>query len=471
MKSKNWVLSFALVGSWLALLGLMPGWVSSAVAADVGVWMNPDGSRLKDSEKWIQRWVALSARNHLPEAGFSRVNWRPESGNPKVVFVVGSHSGGDGISLDQWKRAAHHVDHWVIPESFRRLTGPGGSLAALLRGKTVTWIPDEISFQGVFFPRLFSELARKRQGFSGLIVEEAEHWACSVLSLKSRYCNEKISGLAVLRWARPEGARARLRYSAKLPRWWSGAITSWVAPPLSREGENSSPTSTELNSSREMERGLAFPSWEYLTDIFPGDLTDLPGEIGGVPEQIWMDGEGLRYLLGSWVDGLHPGLVSRVTEELLGLRLRQKPDRLEAGLYLHGPIEAVVKSQDDAATGELWGCRIPESLRFSFRIIDGGDLELNAMSRDAQRSLELKIRLPCFPDGVYLRRVKVSLVTGDAEIEAGIIGNYVGVVAKVNLFAQRLQEIDFWGTVESNLKVFPGIQWIFDRWGDGRSTL
>jgi len=471
MKLKTLILGFGLLVCWLMGLGQGPEWIPSARAADVGVWVNPQGSRSKASEKWTQRWVALSARNHLPEAGFSRVLWRPEAGTPEIVFVVGAHVGGQPVSMEAWKRAADRVKHWVIPEGFRGLSGREGSLIEILRGKSVTWVPNDSGFQAVFFPRLFSELARTKQVFSEVVLSDAARWACSVVSSKSPFCREKYSGITALRWSRPEGARARLRYTSSLPRWWSGAITSWVAPPLSGEGAASSASSPGIVPSQELERSLAFPSWEYLTDIFPGDLTDLPGEIGGRPEQIWLDGEGLRYLLGNWVDGVHPGLISRLTDELLGLRLRQKSDRLEAGLYLHGPLEAVVKSQDDAANGELWGCRIPESLRFSFQIIDGGELELKALSQDAQRSLELKVRLPYFPDGIYLRRVRLSLVTGEAEVEAGLVGNYVGVVAKVNVFAQRLQEIDFWATVESNLNVFPGIRWIFDRWGDGRSTL
>jgi hypothetical protein len=418
---------------------------TTAHAVDARIVMKSPKS-LSASQGWLQRWLALSARNFLNKAGYGAVHFHTSLAELGALptesydlFWVGSSSDWREVSPSLAWRAVENSRRAVISERYRE----GWESSRKVKQGQLTFVSEDPEHQALFFPRLFATLGRT--GGSLASSQQAARWASQV---KEKY----LSSLSPLR----EGERSRIRVRESFPKWWSGALSFWLAPPVSlREAKDTSP---------QLERALAFPSWEYLTDVFPSDLRDLPGRIGESPEQVWLEGEGLRYLLGSLVEVGGSGVVERFLKELLGVRLRQVEQRVESWIFLQGSTEALLKSQDDAADGELWAVRLPETARFGIQILEDGKIRLDALSREPGKSVELKIRLPYIPDGVYLRGAEVSLANGDASVEAGIFGNRLAVVAKVNLFAQRLKEIDFWASVQKNLDALPPLRWVFDQW-------
>jgi hypothetical protein len=194
-------------------------------------------------------------------------------------------------------------------------------------------------------------------------------------------------------------------------------------------------------------------AWDQLKDSFPTALPGLPGI--SVPaaegEEVWIDGGSLRYFLAA-VHDYAGDKFGPLLDHAQGVRLTQTGDSLAVSIYLDQALDLAV--QDVAAAGNWtpYSIHVPKAVRFKLRMNEGVLLITGLDSgRDA---LNLKLKMPWLPDTIWVRNVVMNLTSGQIRVEAGVIGNGVGLIAQGDLLAQRFTGIDLWKTIERNAPLF-----------------
>jgi hypothetical protein len=95
-----------------------------------------------------------------------------------------------------------------------------------------------------------------------------------------------------------------------------------------------------------------------------------------------------------------------------------------------------------------YSVHVPKTIRLLLEQAKGV-LRLTGLDQGPD-ALELKLKLPVIPDGVFLRRATLDLSSGRLVAEAGLIHNAVALVATADIQARSLQGIDFWESVVRN---------------------
>lgn len=207
--------------------------------------------------------------------------------------------------------------------------------------------------------------------------------------------------------------------------------------------------------------GLA---WEQLRDTFPHPMNedlipgvDLPKKDG---EQLWIDGEALRYLLGQ-VPGDAGALVGPYLDRIQGLRLTRQGDQLKAAIYFDRAFRIPVIDESKAKRWSPYAVHVPKTVRFSIRMKDGV-LRLLGLDQDGN-AVNLKLKMPFLPDTVWVRHAILNMESGKAEVEAGVIGNHVTVVARAQVTARKFEGIDIWESIQRNVRLLFWPALVFER--------
>jgi hypothetical protein len=194
---------------------------------------------------------------------------------------------------------------------------------------------------------------------------------------------------------------------------------------------------------------LKGPAWSTLSDSFP-----FPGAGSGGPgvdeNDLWVDGDALRYFLGG-LRGWGGADLGQVLDRIQGARLTRLGDRLALAVYFDSAFELTLKSESAASNWELYAVHVPKTVRLRLGMTEGV-VSLEGLDGGAD-SLKLRVKMPYLPNTVYLRRASANLTDGNLRVEAGVIGNTVTLLAKGKLEAQGVDgKIDIWGSIRRNLK-------------------
>ncbi|MGK5083754.1 hypothetical protein WDW37_10665 [Bdellovibrionota bacterium FG-1] len=197
-------------------------------------------------------------------------------------------------------------------------------------------------------------------------------------------------------------------------------------------------------------------AWAQLIDSFPGagGLSDLPlpSDDG---EEVWVDGEGLRYLLESLRD--YAGeKMSTVLDRALGIRLTRMHDSLMVGVYFDRSFSIDLRDRTATPNWQPYRIEVPHAVRFAIRMQDG-ILKVSGLDAEPD-ALILKIKMPLLPESIWVRRLTAHLESGDLQIEAGVMGDRVSVMADGQM-TTGIKGIDIWATIERNLELI-GLPWL-----------
>jgi hypothetical protein len=167
-----------------------------------------------------------------------------------------------------------------------------------------------------------------------------------------------------------------------------------------------------------------------------------------IEDETWIDGEAIRYWLES-AKASGGEKISQVLDRIQGARVIRGSEDLKIGLYFSESFVVKIRDEDEAENWQPYSVEVPKSLRFSLNMNDG---VLRGRGFDeGQEKLDIKVKIPFAPDRVYLRNFSADLSTGDVELEAGVLGNLLAVVAKGHLIAKKFDGVDIW---ESLLRSF-----------------
>jgi hypothetical protein len=190
-------------------------------------------------------------------------------------------------------------------------------------------------------------------------------------------------------------------------------------------------------------------AWETLRDSFPTPLPQMNAALDG-EDEIWFDGETLRYLLEPARAWTGPQL-DQVLDRLTGLRLTRVGNASQVAVYFDRAFTVELQPEDDTPNWDLYAIDVPQTIRFEFTMIEG-TLYVSGLDSGDSR-LGLRAKLPFLPDLVRLRSASANLETGDVRIEAGVIRNTIAVVAEAQLMARTFDGIDIWGSIRRNLPI------------------
>jgi hypothetical protein len=178
-------------------------------------------------------------------------------------------------------------------------------------------------------------------------------------------------------------------------------------------------------------------------DVLSG--VDLPTQEG---EQIWIDREALKFLLGA-LEQYDEGKFAPILDHVQGLRLTRRGEFLDAALYFDEPFDLSLQEKSEAPRWQPYRVEVPKTLRFSLRIVDGV-IVLSGLDRE-RNAIRLQLKMPFLPDRVWVRSVLLNLDNGHATVDAGVMGNHLTVVARAQLLARKFEGVDVWETFKRNL--------------------
>lgn len=215
-----------------------------------------------------------------------------------------------------------------------------------------------------------------------------------------------------------------------------------------------------IPSAQELVNRIHSVAWDQLHDSFPNpsgdgmpDL-DLPSEDG---QQLWIDGEAIRYFLAAVRDYAGDKL-GPLMDRVQGVRLTRTGANLNAAIYFDGAFDIPLQDKNRIPNWQPYSVHVPKTVRFSVQMLDSV-LTVTGLDQ-GNDALNLKLKMPSpLPDSVWVRTASVSLSDGKAHVEAGVLGNMISVIANAELLARKFDGVDVWATIESNLGilVFPAL--------------
>jgi hypothetical protein len=201
-------------------------------------------------------------------------------------------------------------------------------------------------------------------------------------------------------------------------------------------------------------------AWDGLKDSFPTPDTGISSEGEIIPgldlptrdgEQIWVDGEALKYLLGS-IRQVADERFAPLLDHLQGLKLTRQGDALNAGIYFDQPMPVSIRDEKKAPRWQPYSLRLPKTVRFSIRMI-AGRLVISGLDQGLDTAT-LKLKMPFLPDTVWMKSASVDMGSGHVRVEAGVVGDWVTVVANADLIARKFGGVDIWESIKRNLTPF-----------------
>jgi hypothetical protein len=335
---------------------------------------------------------------------------------------------------------------------------------------------DVNSLSGFFFPRFLKRWAEGATARDA--AEEAYRFSEGTAQLLSGFINEEqdyLSGLGVVRSepvlsgvdldrmghvypdhalaiAPLSGPKASLAAAGKVY-----AHTDFERTSISLLGAmipQASLKTDAIPSPQELVGRVSGVAWDQLHDSFPNpadgiglpDL-DLPTEDG---QQLWIDGESIRYFLAAVRDYAGDKL-GPVMDHVQGLRLTRQGELLYAAIYFDGPFDIGLQDKDRIPNWQPYSVHVPKTIRFAIALQEGV-LAVSGLDQ-GQDALNIKLKMPALPDSVWVRTASVNLSDGSTHVEAGVVGNLITVVANAEIMARKFDGVDIWGTIERNLDI------------------
>jgi hypothetical protein len=194
-------------------------------------------------------------------------------------------------------------------------------------------------------------------------------------------------------------------------------------------------------------------AWAQLQDSFPipsgntgsfGDV-EVPVEVG---QQIWIDGEALRYFMAGLAN-FGGEKLQAVLAHIQGVRLTRLTDSLSAAVYFNEDFTIAIQGEATAPNWQPYAIHVPKAVRFSLKMAEGV-LTLWGLD-EGHDALNLQLKMPALPDTVYVRNLSANLTNGKIQVEAGVIGNLVTVVAGAEVTARKFTGVDIWESISRNL--------------------
>ncbi len=196
------------------------------------------------------------------------------------------------------------------------------------------------------------------------------------------------------------------------------------------------------------------PAWDLLRSSFPDPVPAVPGRIGDTQEGelSWVDGDGLRYFLKPLQAWLGDG-TNQFLQGILGLRLQRRDVGLHTAFHLKRAMTlSLAQSGVEIPDGEVESLHLPRTLRLAVRIVKGvADVQFLPV---VDEPLSIDISWNGVPLSVVPTLARADLSTGDAQIEATVLGGLLSFVAKVNFYEKRFGGIDLWESIDRNLSRF-----------------
>jgi hypothetical protein len=180
--------------------------------------------------------------------------------------------------------------------------------------------------------------------------------------------------------------------------------------------------------------------WGLMKDFFA-----VPFQGGYPREEIWLDGESIKVLLGNFRYFLGE-IGEHILRRVEGVRLVRGQDDLKISVYLTEAISLELKKRKDAQRWELYGLELPEISRFSLKSADG------VVEARRLHDIQLLAKVPLVSDRIYLREGSLNLANGEMNLEAGVLGNAIALVAEAELYAKDFKGLNFWESIERNVR-------------------
>jgi hypothetical protein len=193
--------------------------------------------------------------------------------------------------------------------------------------------------------------------------------------------------------------------------------------------------------------------WEELQGVFTNTSSQpLTTETDPQAQEIWVDGEFLKFM-GAPLQNFAGGKFASVLQYLEGVKLIRTEERLDINLYFSQAFDISIQDEAHAANFSLYGVHLPKTVRISLSI-DQQTISLVGLDDKeglAEDQLFLRVKIPVVSDKVYLRNGSIELPTGKFEIQAGILGDTVGLSASAQVFAAHPKtSFDFWQSLADN---------------------
>jgi hypothetical protein len=216
----------------------------------------------------------------------------------------------------------------------------------------------------------------------------------------------------------------------------------------------------ELSSALGIEKAFAKTLWRsaYTPGLPAPD--GLAGTVGAPSEEneVWLDGEGLRYQLSSDIAPIWQGVNwSEVFDRLLGVRLIRFEDRVRLKIYFTEAFSLIPQRRGEAGSppesfrhGDWISLKLPRSVEFEV-FVRNERVWLRCLAQAERKVPLLQVKLRYLPDFWSLHSASVSLANGELRVEVGTLGDRLRLVGSADLSAGRMNGLEFWTSVQRTL--------------------
>lgn len=169
-------------------------------------------------------------------------------------------------------------------------------------------------------------------------------------------------------------------------------------------------------------------------------------------EGIWIDGTAVRFQFQPYLEA-NPEIAAKVVpllDRLVAVQI--VPGHLSTSLYPHFEDSFVLPVADYEQTHNwrVYEVSVPRSSEF---LVFGEDGVIHLEQSNQMPLWQVKAKLPMMDDTLDLNRLDIDFNKSDVKLEAGVLGNFVKVVAHAKLKGSRLSKIDvdLWESLKKNL--------------------
>ena len=161
-------------------------------------------------------------------------------------------------------------------------------------------------------------------------------------------------------------------------------------------------------------------------------------------EEFWdrfVEGETIRYMFSGLSEGDgEPSKLQPLLDRLQGVRLYRQGDRLMVTILYDAAFRVQVRPEKETPSLSLYQIQVPRVARFAVKMRDG-ILTLKQLETDGD-GVRVKANIPWVADTIWIHGARVDLVSGEIQAEAGVLGDLIRILAKLQV---RASEISFSG--------------------------
>lgn len=197
--------------------------------------------------------------------------------------------------------------------------------------------------------------------------------------------------------------------------------------------------------------GLSWSSAALAADSTPPQ--DLPANspVGGYflfDDEMEFDADTLRFFLRALRDWDHPA-GALILEKVSKGRLKREKGGLIVTIEFASDFVLKLRNKAETPRWQVYEVEVPKRLEFRIDIEDGR-IQVSQFKRGS-KLLSFKAKIPVLSDRIYARKLNGALDTGRLRIELGALGNWIVLIAHVQLIDLRFEGIDAWDSVARNL--------------------